>query len=59
VRPFRAPLLLVIAGAGGVACLYLVTGLQAAAWIRYAAGLSIGIVIYAFYGYRQSRLRQI
>jgi APA family basic amino acid/polyamine antiporter len=59
VRPFRAPLLPVIAIAGAVACLYLITGLQAATWIRYAAWLSIGIVIYAFYGYRQSRLRKI
>jgi APA family basic amino acid/polyamine antiporter len=59
VRPFRAPLLPVIAGGGALACLYLITGLHAATWIRYAAWLAIGIVIYAFYGYRHSRLRKI
>ncbi|HEY1428679.1 MAG TPA: amino acid permease [Candidatus Tumulicola sp.] len=59
IRPFRAPLLPLVAGGGGVACLYLISGLQAATWIRYGAWLAVGIVIYAFYGYRRSRLREI
>jgi APA family basic amino acid/polyamine antiporter len=59
VRPFRAPLLPVVASAGALACLYLVSGLQAATWIRYAVWLVLGIVIYAFYGFRRSRLREI
>jgi APA family basic amino acid/polyamine antiporter len=57
-RPFRAPLLPVVAGGGALACLYLISGLQAATWIRYAVWLSLGIVIYASYGYRRSRLRE-
>jgi APA family basic amino acid/polyamine antiporter len=57
VRPFRAPMLPVVAGAGAIACLFLISGLQAATWIRYAVWLALGIVIYSFYGYRRSRLR--
>ena len=34
-RPFRAPLLPLFSVAGAAACLYLVTGLQVATWIRY------------------------
>jgi basic amino acid/polyamine antiporter, APA family len=59
VRPFRAPLLPLVGAGGGAACIYLISGLQAATWIRYAVWLSLGIVVYAFYGYRQSRLRKI
>jgi APA family basic amino acid/polyamine antiporter len=58
VRPFRAPMLPLVAGGGAIACLYLISGLQAATWIRYGVWLSLGLIIYAFYGYRRSRLRE-
>jgi APA family basic amino acid/polyamine antiporter len=57
VRPFRAPMLPLVAGGGAIACLYLISGLQAATWIRYGVWLLLGLIIYAFYGYRRSRLR--
>ncbi len=56
-RPFRAPLLPLFAVAGAVACLYLITGLQVATWVRYALWFLVGIVAYALYGFRNSRLK--
>jgi APA family basic amino acid/polyamine antiporter len=56
-RPFRAPLLPLFAIAGAASCLYLVTGLQVATWIRYGVWFLVGIGIYALYGFRNSRLR--
>jgi APA family basic amino acid/polyamine antiporter len=56
-RPFRAPLLPLFSIAGAASCLYLVTGLQVATWIRYAIWFGVGIVVYALYGFRNSRLR--
>ena len=56
-RPFRAPLLPLFSVAGGAACLYLVSGLQVATWIRYGIWFAVGILVYALYGFRNSRLR--
>lgn len=56
-RPFRAPLLPFFSLAGAAACLYLVTGLQVATWIRYGIWFLVGILVYALYGFRNSRLR--
>jgi APA family basic amino acid/polyamine antiporter len=56
-RPFRAPLLPLFSVAGAAACLYLVTGLQVATWIRYGIWFAVGILVYALYGFRNSRLR--
>ena len=56
-RPFRAPLLPLFSIAGAVSCLYLVTGLELATFKRYAIWFAIGIVVYALYGFRKSRLR--
>ena len=56
-RPFRVPLVWVVAPLGVAACLYIMYGLPPQAWIRFGWWLLIGIVIYASYGYRHSRLR--
>jgi basic amino acid/polyamine antiporter, APA family len=56
-RPFRAPLLPLFAIAGTASCLYLITGLQVATWVRYGIWFAVGVVIYALYGFRNSRLR--
>jgi len=58
-RPFRAPLLPLFSIAGAASCLYLITGLQVATWVRYALWFLVGIVVYAIYGFRNSRLRVI
>jgi APA family basic amino acid/polyamine antiporter len=56
-RPFRAPLLPLFATVGAASCLYLVTGLQVATWVRYGIWFLVGILVYALYGFRNSRLR--
>ncbi|MBV8198706.1 MAG: amino acid permease, partial [Candidatus Eremiobacteraeota bacterium] len=56
-RPFRAPLLPLFSLAGAAACLYLITGLQVATWVRYALWFAVGIIVYALYGFRNSRLK--
>lgn len=56
-RPFRAPLGWVAAILGAAGCLYLMSsGLGLFTWLRFAIWFLVGIVIYAVYGYRKSRL---
>ncbi|GAA3629817.1 amino acid permease [Kineosporia mesophila] len=56
-RAYRVPLnpLLPLLGIGFA--IYLMTTLEAQTWIRFIVWLIVGIVIYAAYGYRHSRLR--
>jgi APA family basic amino acid/polyamine antiporter len=56
-RPFRVPLVWLIAPLSVAACLFIMLGLPAQAWIRFAIWLLIGAVLYASYGYRHSKLR--
>jgi APA family basic amino acid/polyamine antiporter len=55
-RPFRVPMVWVVAPAGALACLYVMTGLPRAAWIRFGIWMVVGAVFYFMYGYRHSRL---
>jgi APA family basic amino acid/polyamine antiporter len=57
-RPFRVPFVWVIAPLGVAACLFIMVGLPYHAWERFAIWLAIGVVIYALYGYKHSKLRQ-
>jgi APA family basic amino acid/polyamine antiporter len=57
-RPFRVPFVWPVAVAGALACLYTMLGLPRTAWERFAIWLVIGVVIYATYGYRHSRIRR-
>jgi APA family basic amino acid/polyamine antiporter len=57
-RPFRVPLVWVVAPLGAAACLFVMAGLPVQAWERFGAWLAIGLVIYLLYGRRHSRLRQ-
>jgi len=54
-RPFRTPLFPVVPVLGLLACLFLMSGLPASAWIRFAVWLTLGLGLYAAYGYRRSR----
>ena len=56
-RPFRVPLVWLVAPLGIAACLFIMAGLPHQAWERFGLWLAIGVVIYASYGYRHSRLR--
>ena len=57
-RPFRVPLVPLFPIIGTLLCIYLMTKLSAATWWRFGAWLVVGLVIYAVYGYRHSRLRR-
>ena len=55
-RPFRVPMVWVVAPLGAVSCLYVMTGLPRTAWYRFGIWMLIGSAIYFLYGYRHSRL---
>jgi len=57
VRPFRAPFIFVTAPLGALLCLFIMTGLGTATWIRFVVWFVVGVAIYAAYGYRHSLLR--
>jgi len=56
-RPFRTPFVPFVPLAAIVMCTYLMLALPVVTWIRFAVWLAIGLVFYAVYGYRHSRLR--
>ncbi len=56
-RPFRVPMVWVIAPLGMAACGFIMVGLPGQAWERFFLWLVAGVVIYVSYGYRHSRLR--
>ena len=57
-RPFKVPFVWVIAPLGVAACLFIMVGLPYQAWERFGIWLVIGIVLYAVYGYKHSKLRK-
>ena len=57
-RPFRVPWVPVVPAIGIVLLIYLMIDLPAFTWWRFGVWLVIGLLIYAFYGYRHSRLRR-
>jgi APA family basic amino acid/polyamine antiporter len=57
-RPFRVPFgRAMVPALGIVSCLFLITYLPPASWLRFFAWLALGLVVYASYGLRRSRLR--
>ncbi len=56
-RPFRTPFVPVVPAIGVLLCLYLMKDLPGTTWIRFLVWMIIGLVIYAAYGYKHSRLR--
>lgn len=55
-RGFRVPWSPVLPIVAGVACLWLMTNLTVLTWVRFAVWLALGLVIYAVYSYRHSRV---
>jgi basic amino acid/polyamine antiporter, APA family len=55
-RPFRVPLSPALPALSALACLYLMLNLSIATWLRFVAWLGIGLLVYAAYGYRHSRV---
>ena len=57
-RAFRVPFASVVCPLGALACLYLFWQAFSEHWRLMVGWTAIGIVIYAIYGYRNSKLRQ-
>ena len=57
-RPFRVPLVWVVAPLGVIACVFIMVGLPYQAWERFALWLVLGLLLYGFYGFKHSKLRQ-
>ena len=57
-RPFKVPLVWVLAPLGIAACVFVMIGLPWPAWERFMIWLAAGVVLYFAYGYRHSKLRQ-
>jgi APA family basic amino acid/polyamine antiporter len=57
-RPYRVPLSPILPLLGIAFAIYLMKDLPWLTWVRFAVWLAIGMVIYALYGYRNSRLRR-
>ncbi len=55
-RSFRLPLMPWIPVLGTLSCLGLMLFLPSITWIRFGVWTVIGLLVYAFYGYRHSRL---
>jgi len=57
-RGFRVPLVPVVPIIGALLCVYLMTKLPGITWVRFGIWLALGLVLYAVYGYRNSRMRK-
>lgn len=54
-RTFRCPGMPVVPILGVAFCVWLLSALDWVTWLRFVAWLLIGLVVYAFYGFRNSR----
>jgi APA family basic amino acid/polyamine antiporter len=57
-RPFKVPFVWVVAPLGAAACLFVMVGLPRQAWERFGIWLVVGAVLYASFGYRNSKLHR-
>ncbi|MBS1819008.1 MAG: amino acid permease [Acidobacteria bacterium] len=57
-RPFRVPFVWPVSLLSAAGCIFIMRGLPHTAWERFGMWLAIGLLIYVFYGYRNSRLRR-
>jgi APA family basic amino acid/polyamine antiporter len=56
-RSFRTPLFPITPILGMLFCGYLLLGLAGVTWVVFAAWMTVGLAVYALYGYRRSLLR--
>jgi basic amino acid/polyamine antiporter, APA family len=57
-RGFRVPFVPVFPLVGAALCVYLMSKLDTATWVRFGVWLVIGLAIYLLWGYRNSTLRR-
>jgi APA family basic amino acid/polyamine antiporter len=58
VRPFKTPAVYFVAPAGAASSLFLMFGLPFDTWMRFVVWLVIGLLVYAVYGAKHSRIEQ-
>ena len=59
-RPFRVPFgPVLIPALGALSCMGMIAYLPRTSWLRFGIWLVVGLVVYALYGYRHSRLREL
>lgn len=58
-RTFKTPFVPYVPVLGILVCLYLMYSLPSESWFRLGIWLVIGLLIYVFYGYRRSKLRNL
>jgi basic amino acid/polyamine antiporter, APA family len=56
-RPFKTPAVYVVAPLGVLSAVLLMLGLPVDTWVRFGVWLLIGLIVYALYGVRHSRLQ--
>jgi APA family basic amino acid/polyamine antiporter len=56
-RPFRVPLVWLVAPLGAAACVFIMVGLPYGAWERFGIWLAAGLALYFAYGFWHSRLQ--
>jgi len=56
-RPFKTPAVYVVASLGVISSVFLMLGLPLDTWLRFGLWLLLGLIVYAFYGIRHSRLQ--
>ncbi len=57
-RPFRTPMPWLTCTAGALICLGMMVSLPTDTWVRLAGWTAIGMLVYAFYGFKNSALRK-
>lgn len=57
-RVFKTPVIWFTAPAGVAGCLFLISGLPSATWLRLIIWMAIGLVVYFAYSYRHSRFHE-
>ena len=57
-RPFRVPVVWVVAPLGAALCVFVMRGLPRMAWERFGWWLLLGLALYILYGYGHSTLRR-
>ncbi|MFC4051961.1 amino acid permease [Actinomadura syzygii] len=55
-RSFRTPWVPVVPALSVLGCLFVMINLPVETWLRFAVWLVVGVVVYAAYGYRRSRV---
>lgn len=57
-RAFKTPFVPLVPLLGIGSCVYLMAGLPWVTWVRFAAWLGVGLLIYLLYGYHKSKLHK-